>query len=204
MIFKRKENWNNLIWWNALFYSKRVKWKPRKLWCHQKRKFLVQKKEVMRNNLGNVLMGKRLKKFCFSEEKQFKIIYNLNWKVASSIKLKLNECLAANGNLKCSKMSYCTRHQLNNNFSIPDSIRWTLQNKHVLKIGRSKFLRKYVKSQKNHIVLQLFEWPIWYCLKTDDTFVQKRRLLSLTLNFFEKRLENEYISKSKWSYCWCK
>ena len=30
---------------------------------------------------GNVLMGKRLKKFCFSEEKQFnkdQIIYNLN------------------------------------------------------------------------------------------------------------------------------
>jgi len=55
-------------------------------------------------------MGKRLKKFCFSEEKQFskdQIIYNLNWKVASSIKLKLNERLAANGNLKSNKMSYC-------------------------------------------------------------------------------------------------
>jgi hypothetical protein len=88
-------------------------------------KKISRSKERSDAKQGNVLMGKRLKKFCFSEEKQFnkdQIIYNLNLKVASSIKLKLNECLATNGNLKSNKMSYCTRHQLNNNFSIPDSI----------------------------------------------------------------------------------
>jgi hypothetical protein len=91
--------------------------------------------------------------------------------------------------IKC--LTVGTRHQLNNNFSIPDSIRWTLQNKHVLKIGLSKFLTKYVKSQKNHIVLQLFEWPIWYCLETDDKTAQNRKTLSLTINLFDPQLENE-------------